>query len=222
MTVHRIFVSSEQRISGHRGDFIFDTTKEFARFEGRRVMCAVEYCNVVRYTSNNDNYVKNADNPSGLLLECPDMQASNTFQSWNAGTSCALAMLQNYATAGIYGLEHDLPYCRRSHMGILVDYNYIKRLGTMHFRLRRCCTSLTTSGDFKIVDANDSLEPWAFQLVFWEPCPCSMPVSSPPFSYSYVGEGRALFFQSVAVLKGRCGLHRELQNTGAAELQSQR
>jgi hypothetical protein len=92
-------------------------------------------------------------------------------------------MLQNYATAGIYGLAHDLPYCRRSHMGILVDYDYIKRLGTMRFRLRRCCASLSAAGsDFQIVDMNDSLEAWAFQLVFWEPCSCTL---KSPFSYDF-------------------------------------
>jgi hypothetical protein len=54
--------------------------------------------------------------------------------------SYALALLKNYATAGIYGLANDMPYCRESHMGIVVDYDYAKRLGSMRFRLRRCAT----------------------------------------------------------------------------------
>jgi hypothetical protein len=173
MTVHRIFVSSEERISGHRGDVIVDTTKDFARFEGRRVMYAMEFCDVVRYTSEGDGYVKNDNNPSGLLLECPDMVASNSYQTWDGVTSCALTMLLNYATAGICGLAHDMPYCRRSHMGIVVYYDSVKRLGSMRFRLRSCASEYDEE-DFQLVNPSDGLEAWAFQFVFCEPCGCTL------------------------------------------------
>jgi hypothetical protein len=43
MSVQNIFLRSEERITGHRDDFIVDTTKDIARFEGCRVMCAVEF-----------------------------------------------------------------------------------------------------------------------------------------------------------------------------------
>ena len=167
MAVHRIFVSSEDRIGGHRGDFLADTSAEFARFEGRRVMCAVEFCDVVRY-SQNPYYTKDDANASGLLLECPDMPYSNSYQTWDRGQSCVLALLQNYAQAGVYGLAHDLPHARRSAMGVEVDFDLVKRLGTMRFRLRRCCDPYDI-GDFDAAAPLHNLEAFAFQLVFWEP-----------------------------------------------------
>jgi hypothetical protein len=178
--VHRIYVSSEERISGHRGDFVIDTSAEFARFEGRRVMCAVEWCDVVRYSSAAD-FSKNDENPSGLLLESPDIIASNSYETWSGNTSPILALLQNYGGAGVYGVAHDLPYCRKSHLGVLVDYDYIKRLGAMRFRLRRCHDEFSI-GDLDLVSVIDNIEAFAFQLVFWEPCACTM---FSPFSYDF-------------------------------------
>ena len=180
MTVHRIFVSSESRLSGHRGDFVVDTSAEFARFEGRRVMCAVEFCDVVRYSDRAD-YTKDDSNPSGLLLECPDMPYSNSYQSWDGAQSCVLALLQNYAQAGVYGLAHDLPYVRKATMGVEVDFDFVKRLGTMRFRLRRCCDPYDI-GDLDAVNSMHKLEAYAFQLVFWEPCSCLL---AQPSSYDY-------------------------------------
>lgn len=180
MTVHRIYVRSEDRLSGHRGDFVIDTSKEFARFDGRRVMCGVEFTDVIRY-SKTASYSKNDENPTGLLLESPDLIASNSYQSWDGNTSPVLALLQNHGQAGLFGLCHDLPYMRKSHMGVLVDYDYVKRLGTMRFRLRRC-NDLYNIGDRELVEENDNIEAFAFQLVFWEPCSCTM---FSPFSYDF-------------------------------------
>eukprot|EP00873_Tetraselmis_striata_P025929 jgi/Tetstr1/446193/TSEL_003593.t1 len=182
MTVHRIFVSSEQRTSGHRGDFVVDTSKEFARFDSRRVMCAVEFCDVVRYTSEGDGYVANPANSSGLLLEAPDLRAANSYESWSGNSSCALTLLQNYATAGVYGLAHDVPYVRRKHIGVEVDFDFVKRLGSMRFRLRRCASEFGAVDDFSLVSESDDLEAWAFQLVFWEPCKCLL---MQPFAYDF-------------------------------------
>eukprot|EP00873_Tetraselmis_striata_P021396 jgi/Tetstr1/441660/TSEL_029885.t1 len=182
MTVHRIFVSSEQRTSGHRGDFVVDTSKEFARFDSRRVMCAVEFCDVVRYTSEGDGYVANPANSSGLLLEAPDLRAANSYESWSGNSSCALTLLQNYATAGVYGLAHDVPYVRRKHIGVEVDFDFVKRLGSMRFRLRRCASEFGAGDDFSLVSESDDLEAWAFQLVFWEPCKCLL---MGPFAYDF-------------------------------------
>eukprot|EP00873_Tetraselmis_striata_P013010 jgi/Tetstr1/433274/TSEL_022562.t1 len=134
MTVHRIFVSSEQRTSGHRGDFVVDTSKEFTRFDSRRVMCAVEFCDV------------------------------------------------NYATAGVYGLAHDVPYVRRKHLGVEVDFDFVKRLGSMRFRLRRCAYEFGAGDDFSLVSESDDLGTWAFQLVFWEPCKCLL---MQPLAYDF-------------------------------------
>eukprot|EP00873_Tetraselmis_striata_P008384 jgi/Tetstr1/428648/TSEL_018636.t1 len=182
MTVHRIFVSSEQRTSGHRGDFVVDTSKEFARFDSRRVMCAVEFCDVVRYTSEGDGYVANPANSSGLLLEAPDLRAATSYESWSGNSSCALTLLQNYATAGVYGLAHDVPYVRRKHIGVEVDFDFVKRLGSMRFRLRRCASEFGAGDDFSLVSESDDLEAWAFQLVFWEPCKCLL---MQPFAYDF-------------------------------------
>eukprot|EP00873_Tetraselmis_striata_P022869 jgi/Tetstr1/443133/TSEL_031189.t1 len=182
MTVHRIFVSSEQRTSGHRGDFVVDTSKEFARFDSRRVMCAVEFCDVVRYTSEGDGYVANPANSSGLLLEAPDLRAANSYESWSGNSSCALTLLQNYASAGVYGLAHDVPYVRRKHIGVEVDFDFVKRLGSMRFRLRRCASEFGAGDDFSLVSESDDLEAWAFQLVFWEPCKCLL---MQPFAYDF-------------------------------------
>lgn len=181
MTVHRIFVSSEQRLSGSRGDFVVDTSAEFAKFQSRRVMCAVEFCDVVRYSSTDSTYAKDPENPGGLLLECPDLVASNSYESWSQGSSCALALLQSYATAGVYGIAHDMPYCRTSHIGIPVDYDFVKRLGTMRFRLRRCPGALS-SNDFQLAQPSDYIEAWSFQLVFWEPCGCLL---KSPWAYDH-------------------------------------
>eukprot|EP00873_Tetraselmis_striata_P029416 jgi/Tetstr1/449680/TSEL_036748.t1 len=114
MTVHCIFVSSERRTSGHRGDFVVDTSKEFARFDSRRVIIT-------------------------------------------------------YATAGVYGLAHDVPYVRRKHLFVEVDFDFVKRLGSMRFRLRRCASEFRAVDDFSLVNESDDLEAWAFQVVFWEP-----------------------------------------------------
>lgn len=167
--VHRVFVSSEERTSGDRTDFAIDTSGDFARFEGSRVMCAVEFCDVVRYSSEG-GYGASGNNPSGLLLECPDVRPSNSYESWSGNTSCALALLQGYATAGLYGVAHDLPYCRGSHMGLEVDRDHVKRLGGMRFRLRRLCDA-DEEGDMRLAGeiAGAAIEAFAFQLVFFEP-----------------------------------------------------
>eukprot|EP00873_Tetraselmis_striata_P015586 jgi/Tetstr1/435850/TSEL_024738.t1 len=182
MTVHRISVSSEQRTSGHRGDFVVDTSKEFAKFESRRVMVAIDFCDVIRYTSEGDGYVANPANSSGLLLEAPDLRAANSYESWSGNSSCALTLLQNYATAGVYGLAHDVPYVRRKHIGVEVDFDFVERLGSMRFRLRRCASEFGAGDDFSLVSESDDLEAWAFQLVFWEPCKCLL---MQPFAYDF-------------------------------------
>ena len=41
-------------------------------------MCAVEFCDVVRYSSVDSTYAKDPENPGGLLLECPDLVASKS------------------------------------------------------------------------------------------------------------------------------------------------
>jgi hypothetical protein len=82
-------------------------------------------------------------------------------------------MLKNYATASIFGLAHDMPYYRRSRVGIAVDNDYVKRLKSMRFRLRRCATECDEE-DFHVVSPSDSLEAWAFKVVFWEPCGCAL------------------------------------------------
>eukprot|EP00873_Tetraselmis_striata_P003434 jgi/Tetstr1/423698/TSEL_014332.t1 len=162
MTVHRIFVSSEPRTSGHRGDFVEDISKEFARFDSRRVMCAVEFCDVVRYTSEGDGYVAKPAISSGFLLEAPDMRAANSYESWSGNSSCALTLLQTYATAGVYGLAHDVPYVRRKHLDVEVDFDFVKRLGCMRFRLRRCASEFGAVDDFSLASESDDLEAWAF------------------------------------------------------------
>eukprot|EP00873_Tetraselmis_striata_P022153 jgi/Tetstr1/442417/TSEL_030541.t1 len=80
--------------------------------------------------------VANPANASGLLLEAPDLRAANSYESWSGNSRCALTLLQNYATAGVYGLAYDVPYVRRKHIGVEVDFDFVKRLGSMRFRLR--------------------------------------------------------------------------------------
>ena len=71
MTVHRIFVSSEQRVSGFCGDFVIDTSAEIAKFQSRRVMCAVEFCDVVRYSSVDSTYARSPRTPVASFLSAP-------------------------------------------------------------------------------------------------------------------------------------------------------
>eukprot|EP00873_Tetraselmis_striata_P013664 jgi/Tetstr1/433928/TSEL_023105.t1 len=89
---------------------------------------------------------------------------------------------KNYATAGVYGLAHDAPYVRRKHLGVEVDFDFLKRLGSMSFQLRRCASEFGAVDDFSLVSESDDLEAWAFQLVFWEPCKCML---MQPFAYDF-------------------------------------
>jgi peptide methionine sulfoxide reductase MsrB len=66
-------------------------------------------------------------------------------------------------------------------MGTVVDYDYIKCLGSMRFRLRRCATEYYEE-DFPVVNPPDTLEAWAFEFVFWEPCGFTL---KSPFSYDF-------------------------------------
>ena len=168
---YRILVRSSKRLSGHEYDFLYDASPvTTARdFVGTTWMCAVEWCDAVEYSEYESDFSRNEFHPSCLLLQCPTLLQANAWESWTAKSGTTLALLQSYASTGVYGITADLPYVRRDTLGVVVQGDLLNQLGHFHFVVQQgpgydnggvvspCLepTGLVFGGDF------------SFSLVFW-------------------------------------------------------
>jgi hypothetical protein len=110
---YRILVDSSKRLSGHTFDFAVDVSRvtTSTEFRSKSWMCAVEWCDIARYSEGlGSDFTAVDTHPKCLLLTCPSLRQHNTYESWSANSSDTLAMLQSYMGHGIYNMSADQPY----------------------------------------------------------------------------------------------------------------
>ena len=104
-SVYRILVDSSKRQTGHMFDFAVDVSRVSTStdFRSKSWMCAVEWCDIVRYSEGlGSDYTAVDLHPRCLLLTCPSLRQNNTYKSWSACSGSTLCMLQSYMGYGIF------------------------------------------------------------------------------------------------------------------------
>ncbi len=98
-SVYRILVDSIKRQTGHMFYFPADASRVTTNtdFISKSLMCAIEWCDIVRYSEGfSSNYTAGDLHPRCLLLTCPSLRQNNTYESWSACSGFTLCMLQSY------------------------------------------------------------------------------------------------------------------------------
>jgi hypothetical protein len=166
---YRILVDSSRRMSGHAFDFDYDisglvTARDLV---GKTWMAAVEWSDPVRYSESSPMFAKDVNAPSVVFLTCPTLAANNTYESWSCSPSSTLAVMQNYCQYGYFGMTADVPYLRKSHLGLVVQGDRINQAGSLRFRVMMLSATglapLTAPDGVSVHGAN-----FSFSLVFWE------------------------------------------------------
>ncbi len=84
MKVYRITVDSAVRKSEHKFDFEWDLSGLFRSaldMKCKTWVCAVEWCDVLRYPEESPTFASNNLHPSALFLTCPALTQHIIWQS---------------------------------------------------------------------------------------------------------------------------------------------
>ena len=187
----RVVVDSSKRVSGSVVDFKFDASAVFTQAtlkENLPYMCVLESISTVSYSEHSATYAVHALQPKFLLLTCPQLRASNAYESWQAGgTSTIVTPLQSACTtggSGVYAACADLPYARTKHLGTIIEDDTLNKNGRLSFKLYQgfntgnpLITPCATPND-TTVWAKD----FSFTLVFF---PTSVPKPERPIQPYY-------------------------------------
>ena len=95
-SVYRVLVDSSKRSTCHIFDFSVDVSRITIStdFRSKSWMCAVEWCDIVKYSEGlGFDYTVVEMHPRCLLLTCPSLRQTNTYESWSAGSGSTLCML---------------------------------------------------------------------------------------------------------------------------------
>jgi hypothetical protein len=73
---YRILVDSSKRQTGHSFDFAVDVSRVTTStdFRSKSWMCAVEWCDIVRYSEESYDFTSSNTHPRCLLLTCPNLR----------------------------------------------------------------------------------------------------------------------------------------------------
>ncbi len=137
-SVYRILVDSSKRQTGHMFDFSVDVSRITTSmdFSSQSWMCAVEWCDIVRYSEGLAADYTSVDLHSrGLLLTCPSLQQDNTFKSWSTCSGSTLCMLKSYMMYGIFDMSADQPYVSRKTLGCYIQGDRLNQSGALELEM---------------------------------------------------------------------------------------
>ena len=135
---YRILVDSSKRLSGHIFDFTVDVSRVTTStdFRSKSWMCAVEWCDIVRYSDGlGFDFTAVDTHPRCLLLTCPSLRQHNTYETWSQNSSSTLAMLQSYMGYVIYNMSANQPYVSRKTLGCYIQGDRLNQAGTLEFKV---------------------------------------------------------------------------------------
>ena len=184
-SVYRVLVDSSKRLTGHIFDFSIDVSRitTSTDFRSKSWMCAVEWCDIVKYSEGlGFDYTAVDLHPRCLLLTCPSLRQNNTYESWSAGSGSTLCMLQSYMGYGIYNMSADQPYVSKKTLGCYIQGDRLNQSGVLEFEM---LAEYGEDGVFPCLppDSEDIFGlPYTFSLVFWE---VKQPVPEKPISPYY-------------------------------------
>jgi hypothetical protein len=139
MKVYRITVDTAARQNGHEFDFELELSgfSSASDLKGKTWVCAVECCDVIRYSEESPTFASGSLHPSALFLTCPALTQHNTWQSWNGTPSSTIYVLPGYVSTGFYGLNGDQPYVRKKATGAIVQGDRLNQAGSLRFQVLR-------------------------------------------------------------------------------------
>ncbi len=131
-SVYRILVDSSKMQTGHIFDFAVDISRISTSmdFRSKSLMCAVEWCDIVRYNEGfGSDYTAVNLHTRCLLLTCPSLRQTNTYETWSVCSGSTLCMLQSCMGYGIFGMFADQPYISQKTLGCY----RLNQAGTLEF-----------------------------------------------------------------------------------------
>ncbi len=137
-SIYRVLVGSSKRQTDHMFDFAVDVSQVSTStdFRSKSRMCAVEWCDIVRYSEGlGSDYTALDLHPRCMLLTCPSLRQNNTYEYWSACSGSTLCMLQSYTGFGIFGMSADQPYVSRKTLGCYIQGDRFNQSGTLEFEM---------------------------------------------------------------------------------------
>ncbi len=132
-------------------------------------MCAVEWCDIVKYSEGlGFDYTAVDLHPRCLLLTCPSLRQNNTYESWSAGSGSTLCMLQSYTGYSIFSMSADQPNVSKKTLGCYLQGDRLNQSRVLEFEM---LAEYGEEGVFPCVppDSDDIFGlPYTFSLVSWE------------------------------------------------------
>ena len=167
MTVYRVYVRSQDRVSGFPGSFSYQLNDVFRRQPNGLCKVLLESISQVRFSPVSSDYVtRRPENAGSLLVNLGGGIPSQTqsVDTWSGDRSRSITQLQSWNNSGIFGRSSGPNHVSKHAIGSTFDSAVLSRVRVIEPYLEFFSHA---DGSVRKVASTDSVEDWSMVLIFF-------------------------------------------------------
>ena len=167
MTVYRVYIKSQDRVSGFPGAFTYQLNDVFRRESAGRCKVLLESVSQIKFSPVSNDYTsRQAGNAGSLLVNLGGGIPSqdHSVDTWSGDRSRSITQLQCWNNSGIFGRSSGPNHVNKHAIGSSFDTDVLTRVRILEPYLEFFSQA---DGSVRRVTTSDNVEEWAMVLIFY-------------------------------------------------------